>query len=868
MSNFSSFIRTSACVLALAGAFSLHAEENSLDIQVTDISDRDAKIEINTTPSNLTFYRKCLTKVDFEAAGGVDKVVDNFIAYCQGLANMYGDPSWKSELPYVLYSYPEEVSLSNWLDVLYDEDYVIYAFGMDMQGNVTVPVVTKEFHTTGTPVASDMTFDIKVSAAEFNGMFYSATATVTPSNSDKYIVDYYMKEVLDKYDFQTAYGEKSFACLELLRYLKPESLRSGTYELEMDRLREDTEYGIVVMGVDENDLPSTPISIRYFKTTDSGDEPGPGDEPGDDVEGSFEITISDVTYNDAYMEIIPTPDTLRYYWNFTTKTELEKAGGVDNVIDNCIEQWNKMAQGDYYAPDWISMLPYVLFEGAQYENLGEWKDMLYDEDYVLYAFAMDLEGNLTAPVTTREFHTLGVTPSDNSFEVTATTIQNSGYYLTATAHIVPSNNDTYMGRIYPKTTLDRYDIAPGNFDEKKFACEQMLYQLKPSEILTGEGDVKNDRCVEGEEYAIVVMGLDANNMPSTTLDIVYFTAVVEKPELGTLTLEVEDITPMNAHIKITPSSNEFRYYYNITTPDIVEKFGGVENIPEKMIIDWWKFVADLYQLDDWRECIEFQTTSGPLDSMVAELVEEGEISEIYWDEDYVLYAAGFNDNGDVVTEPAVLYFTTPKVEDESDMTFKFRIVDSKLDSRYPNSGNMKYYEVTIEVDPSNDDDHYRFKNAQTKYYDQYLEDEPGWLKEYLTRQFLPGSMEVSGLAHFVCEGVQGLDYYGEQLEYYASTIGWNEGPTTDYYQFKYSPALEAEKIEATKAIADGIKLTIKNGKIYLTGNFNHAVIYSTDGRVMGACQPGKAVAVPAGIYIVEYVNANGVTATKKVLVRE
>ncbi|MDE7412773.1 MAG: hypothetical protein K2N05_03145 [Muribaculaceae bacterium] len=863
MSNFTSFFRTSACLLALAGAFSSFAEEKELDIQISDVSYRDAFMTLTNTPYDLTYYWNFDTKVNFEAAGGADKAIDNAIVKIKQTADRYGYSDWLDFLQYQIYYEPQYENLGDWADMLYDEDYVVYAFGIDYDGNVTTSLVTKEFHTLA-PATSDMTFDVTVPEIENKGSYYTATAMVNPSAEGNYTMKYFAKETLDEFDLTPgSYGEKSFLCDYVIRYLRQEAIYSGPGELSMTNLNEGKEYAVAVVGLDNNNLPATPLSVTYFKTSENGNNDDPGHE---DEKGSIDISVSDVTYNDAYMQLIPTPDDLRFYWNFTTKTEFENNGGVDKIVESCIAKWEKDA-ATYQEPDWQSMLPYVLFEGAQYEDLGSWKDMLYDEDYVVYAFGMDMDGNLIVPVTTAEFHTLGVATSDNTFDVTVTSVEENGVYLTATAHIVPSNSDTYMARIYPKSTLDRFDITSGSFNEKKFSCEEMLYSLKDSEIKTGESDVTNERCVEDQEYAVVVMGLDANKMPSTGLTIAYFTAVVEKPELGTITLEVEDITPMNARIKITPSSNEYRYFYDITTPDIIEAKGGVENIPERLIIDWWKFLADIYQLDDWRECIEWQTTTGNIDSTVAELVEEGEISDIYWDRDYVLYAVGFNENGDVMTEPAVLYFSTPPVEEQSDMTFKFQIINSELDPAYPNTGNIKYYKVTIEVDPSNDDDNYLFKTSQTKYYDQYLEDdEPDWF-DFITRQFLPYSMEVSGLAHFQCPGIQGTDYDGNDLNYYAITMGWNEGPTTDLFLFKYNPVQEAAKSILNSVANEGVKVMVENGKIYLLGDFENAVVYSTDGRVIAACRPGIKVAVPAGIYVVKYNDINGVAVTKKVLVK-
>lgn len=582
------------------------------------------------------------------------------------------------------------------------------------------------------------------------------------------------------------------------------------------------------------------------------------------ADGTIEIAISDITATDAVASLTPSSDELLYYWNFMVKEDFDAKGGAEKAIENRIQVWKNLA-ANYDNTTWEEIMGYELQQYPMTESIADYfyDTLMFDTDYVVYAFGMDREGNVTAPVSTAEFRTLTPPKSDNTFDITVSDIVKGGFYMTATAHVQPSNSDTYMARFFTKTFLDRFDLTPGSNDEKKFIAQEMLYYVnKSEEIANGPHDFVYGRCHEGEEYGVVVMGLNDDMSPSTSLTVAYFVAEEEKNLQGTITLEVSDITPMNAHIKITPSSDEIRYYYGITKPDIIEKKGGVEMIPEKLIIDWWKYLAELYGgAYRWQDFIEMQTVTGPIDTTIADLVEQGELEEIYWNSEWVLYAVGFNLDGDVITEPAVEYFNTPDC-DKSDMTFDIELVDLDLDPNYPNI-TRKYYKATVDIYPSNDDETFRANYFQTKYYDQYLED--GVMTDmfdFITRQFLPYSQEFSGPVRLILPGLPSTDFYGDPVSYYVMAMGWNEGPTTELNLFKFSCETSA------LSFSEAGKVTVKgnNGHISIEGDHSGAVVYSADGKLMGTIRGTQHLPVRKGLYIVKYNTPSGATKTVKVSV--
>ncbi|MDE5877838.1 MAG: hypothetical protein K2H47_10140 [Muribaculaceae bacterium] len=585
-------------------------------------------------------------------------------------------------------------------------------------------------------------------------------------------------------------------------------------------------------------------------------------------EGTVSLEVSDITSNDAVVSVSPSSDELLYYWNIMDRKEFEAKGGAEKVIENRIAVWERNAS--YYDnTTWQEMMMYELHTGPMTESIREYfyDTLMYDTQYVVYAFGMDPEGNVTAPVSTEEFTTLTPIASDNTFEVSILSIESGSYYMTATAHVQPSNNDRYMARCFSKSFVDDFDLTQGSDDEKRFIVDEMLYYVdQKTEVAEGPHDFIFDRVRQGEEYCVIVMGLDENMSPSTALKVFEFVAVEEnKPMEGTITLEVSDITPMNAHIQITPSNDEIYYYYDITTPDIIEMKGGVENIAEKLIIDWWKYLADVYGSQyTWKDFIEPQTNRGPLDFMAADMIEEGMLSDMYWNSEYVLYAVGFNLDGDVVTEPAVLYFSTPDCG-KSDLTFECSLVDMQLDPAYPNV-TREYYKATVDIYPSNDEETYRVNYSEAKYFDQYFDVLPGEepdMFDFITRNFLPRSVEFTGPVRLELPGLAATSFYDEELQYYVYAIGWNEGPTTEIELYPFNCSMTNVK----KTLADNVKVKVVAGRVALEGEFDTAAVYSTDGSVVGTLRPGYSLETPAGVYVIRYTTYDGSTQSVKVVVK-
>lgn len=577
------------------------------------------------------------------------------------------------------------------------------------------------------------------------------------------------------------------------------------------------------------------------------------------------IEVSDIKSTDATVSITPSDAEAGFFYDMKTKADYEEAGGAEKVVENQLAAWNRMA-GMYQGATWQQFMEMNRKKAAEKFSAKEYiqQSLASETEYVVYAYSLDAEGNVTVPVTEKFFTTTAGIHSDNTFTVKLNTVvpgSRKGRF-TANVTVTPANSDNYTVQCVTKATADQYDLStPGSAEYKEFIRTELLYYLGFDETYSGEKTLDFEVRNEGTEYSIFVIGLDVDGAPSTDLTRLDFVAKQYPPELAHIDLEVSDITPMNAHVKVTPSDEEIYYFFDISRKSIVDEKGGLEAIPEKCIIDWWKFLEGVYGGGvKWTDFIPLQCRQGSLDAMMADLRETGEMSSLYWDTEWVVYAVGFNTDGEVITNVATQVFKTPKPE-SSDMTFEFEPVSMEKDEQATETYRQTMFQATIDIYPSKTDEEYKFNYMMTRFADQYENlDEDNF--DFLVDQFLENSKTVKDAARVVMPQLQ-AKRAGAVADYYLIAVGWNEGPTTPLYKYKFH---FDEESGVTVTQMHDAQVYVSGNTISMLGDCDGAAVYSTSGQILGTLRSGHSIDVPAGIYIVTY-KANGKTTNKKVLVK-
>ena len=838
----------------------------SITIEVSDIKTTDATISITPSSADLGYFYDLKTKAAFEAAGGADAVVEKQIQAWTNMAAWYDDTTWQDMMEQSRKKGAEEFSAREFMEepLSSSTDYVVYAYALDAEGNVTVPVTTKEF-TTAAPVPSDNTFTITITSIEA-GSFgrLNANVKVTPTNGDNYTAKCLAKSVVDGYDLTVPGSDsyKKFISDELLYGLSADKIVSGEQTFVFDRKTAGNEYCIFVVGLDADRAVTTALTRLDFVAKETPAQ----------VAATIALDVKDITTTDATISITPSDDELGYFYDLKTKAAFTADGGADAVVEKQIQAWTNMAAW-YDDTTWKDMMELNRKHGAEEFSAREFMyDPLSPEtEYVLYAYALDAEGNVTVPVTTKEFTTAAPVPSANTFTVTLNSVEplaNRPERVVVKATVGTTNDDTYIAQCVAKSIADEYDLTvPGSDSYKKFISSELLFGLSADEIVSGEHEFTYERIVADTDYCIFVMGLDADRAPTTALTRFDFVTSQYPEPLPEIKLEISEISPMNAHLKVTPPSEDIYYFVDITPTSIIEQKGGVEAIPEKCIIDWWKYLQSLYGGDTkWQDFIPLQCEQGSIDAWIKDMAEEAEISNLYWGGDWTAYAVGFNTEGEIITKTAVQRFTTPKPEPNEDLTFTFEPVSIEKDEEASAAwGGRTMFKATIDIYPSDDSAPYMFNYMRSIILDQYNDEENPEENAYnfITQQFYDTALLVTDAARVVMPELDATRA-GKKQEYYLIAMGWDEGPTTPIHKYTFSYDENSGLISVTEV--HDTDVIVNAGTISIIGDCDGASVYSAAGQLVGSIRSGRSISVPAGMYVVTY-SVNGKQTSKKVIVK-
>lgn len=264
--------------------------EKMFDITVSDITGMSANVKIEPKDKNMTYdyyldemydYVNMHHNSDYELIQ-FDFEYWQFMAAQSNctVADLLKERIIKGDHETNSYN---EVYLMEW-----DTDYYVYAYGMDVYGNL-LSHMTKEVFRTKAPVKSDVTFTIGEPTLTYyfdQQEGYGATrgwqveVPVTPSNpEDKYFVTVTNKEWYDWYftEYNTGRRDTKYIQLQILKnanlpaeYLK-EIYKQGefTYNPFVERgqlLKANKDYIVLVFGVDENGATTDVITTATIST--------------------------------------------------------------------------------------------------------------------------------------------------------------------------------------------------------------------------------------------------------------------------------------------------------------------------------------------------------------------------------------------------------------------------------------------------------------------------------------------------------------------------------------------------------------------------------------------------------------------------
>lgn len=195
----------------------------------------------------------------------------------------------------------------------------------------------------------------------------------------------YLKEYLEEaVEYYKQYGVDATIADFLIK---------GEDSYDYTKLESNTEYTVVAVALDETGASHGAVARQNFKTLEEKEDPVPADM-------TFEIAVSDITFNSAYVSVVPSSNEHTYFWNIfeseviADMNDADLCAAVKANIENTIEYYGYFGY-DYTFEDFLS-------KGS---DAYDFNDLEPQKAYTVIAVAMGSLGTTNGAVAKYNFET-------------------------------------------------------------------------------------------------------------------------------------------------------------------------------------------------------------------------------------------------------------------------------------------------------------------------------------------------------------------------------------------------------------------------------------------------------------------------------
>lgn len=366
--------------------------------------------------------------------------------------------------------------------------------------------------------------------------------------------------------------------LTVEQYLESVLAVGSIEDIFFDNLTPSTDYVLYAYGITPSGKRTSAIITAPFTTDESWNG---------DITFNFEVEEEDHV---LYYKIFPSHTGVPYYYGITTEETLNmwKAEYGDNLKD-------AIQQGDieYY----IEMFrEYEFIEErseyyAMYNEIGNIRDGYQkckaSTKYIFYAAKWNEECKIVGEISTFEYTSEPVEPSDNQISLSVSNVTQS----TADVHVTTTNNDPYV-----VINVESSAIAGMN-DQEVFNYIYNAYDsYLPEFTFSGDKTRTFSRMNPNTEYTFVAFGYDAKTMTTSTVTKATFkTESSHDPQDCVFNFEVSNIDTETAWVNVTPSDNGLHYYWAAFLKDVDAQ--GVKDYVNMIIEEWYE--GDVAAFSSW-----------------------------------------------------------------------------------------------------------------------------------------------------------------------------------------------------------------------------------------------------------------------------
>ncbi len=380
--------------------------------------------------------------------------------------------------------------------------------------------------------------------------------------------------------------------------------------LVIEGLEPETEYLFYAYGLELNGKRTTDIHREYITT-----------KAVEKTELAFEI---DAVVDGLVIDVSVTPSDNDTYYYFDAiekrSIDIDFDGDVAAAAKYYID-YNVMV-GTYYGMTTEEVMLELASKGPD-QYLFECAPVT---EYVIFAMAVSLDGNVVSELTTKNVVSGDIVLSDNVITFNVDAVSSTSVTVSSTT----TNDDPYFLGIEPVSKFR------GMNDEQimEFVCAEYGEYIDWS---TEYGNVDRLELVDLQpdtEYLLMAFGVQYGYPTTSLLKMNVRTGASSNPADCTFEVTFNSVTETSADITVTPSLGDVKYYWDlgmsfITDEAFVTAFNEtineyIEAGEVSSVIEYWRYMGymgeDTWEFTDLEPGTEYEVFITPIDMTTGEMI--------------------------------------------------------------------------------------------------------------------------------------------------------------------------------------------------------------------------------------------------------
>lgn len=459
--------------------------------------------------------------------------------------------TWQKYMHYYQQNATKTVMVSEYYNLRWATDYVMYAFGMNDEGFQTAYVSTLEF-TTATPEPSQNTFAVEIGELTESSVAF----TVTTTNNDPYFLTIQDKRYVDRFfgEGKTETWEdmiwdltfvKTDEQIQDLVFSGSQSLTNADINKNVDTLH---EYQVVIWGF--NNGPTTEVYVSDVFQPQA-----------EVIELSLYLTIDNVTADTLSATISASHDEPAYYVDCITAAEFGDDYGLTYI---------NALYGNLTEEDLLYGTQTVTFEGLQPET-----------EYYVIAFGYDIEtGDPTTYLFYKNERTMPM-PTEDLFTLAVNDIT----WRNAQISVATEYAGSYIYGLFTAEEYAAYADAEAIFADRKAGWESSAewydgatwLTMMNYDLISGNTTFNVSEEIEtltyGESYVFYCMGVTAEGDIDTAMAVAEFTTLAPEASDCTFEITIDAMTKSSVNFTVTPSNLDEQYYVTVQRVSVLNGYG-------------------------------------------------------------------------------------------------------------------------------------------------------------------------------------------------------------------------------------------------------------------------------------------------------